>query len=349
MAVASETRTWGRPAVRLGALMGLALLVLGSACADTEEPAPARPGGAKRWTHVEFVEHYAFDGPVLEDEDLSGIACVSPTRCLVGADEGHAVQVLALSRTERTLRVLGTVNLLNPGDEIDIEAIAAEGDSYYITGSHGVAKKSGNLQGSRYRLFRLRVDPATGLPMGTGAPVTTLGGILRDDPVLGAHFAKPLQQQGVNIEGLAIRNGRLYAGLRNPNLNGYAHVLEVGADEVFATTRSPRYVLHRLPLGRGLGIRELVATRRGLLIIAGNAGSEPSAEHPDAVDYDEKRGYWLFRWDGVGSDVDKIGLIPNAPGKAEAMTVLDESEDAITVLILFDGAENGRPSVYRIY
>lgn len=332
-------------------LIGLALLVAGLACAETREPSKAQQAGVNRWTHIEFVERYAFRGPVLEDKDLSGIACVLPTRCLVGADESRMVQVVELSRPDKTLRVLRTVELLTSGDEIDIEAVAAGGDSYYIIGSHGIAKKSGEVQGNRYRLFRLKVDPDIGMPAGAAnaISVASLSEILRGDPILGSHFGKPLQQRGVNIEGLATRNGRLFVGFRNPNLGGYAFVMEIGADEVFAGTGNPRYVLHKLPLGSGLGIREIVAAQSGFLIIAGNAGSEPSDDYPEAVDYDENRGFWMFGWDGRGSDVNRIGRIPNTPGKAEAMTILDESEDHVTVLILFDGARNGQPSVYRIY
>ncbi len=322
-------------------LIGLAGLVLVLGCADTQDT-PNVP--------LEFVETYSFDGPVLEDRDLSGMACISPTRCLVGTDENCSVQVVALSRSGKALSVLQSVELLDAGDEIDIEAIAAEGDCYYIIGSHGIAKKSGQVQGNRYKLFRLPVDRATGMPAadGSGLSVASLAGILRRDSVLGPHFGRPLQQKGVNIEGLAIRKGRLYVGLRNPNLGGYAYVLEVGADDVFAGVGPPPYVLHKLLLGAGLGIREIAATREGFLIIAGNAGSEPSDAYPEAVDYAADRGFWMFAWDGLSEEVDKLGAIPNAPAKAEAMTILDETPDQVTVLILFDGARKGRPSVYHV-
>ncbi len=329
--------------------MSLLLLLLGCGCADTEETSTTPTGGAKRWTHIEFVGRYSFDGPVLEGTDLSGIACVSPTRCLLGADESRSVQAVALSRHDKTLRALQTVELLGSGDEIDIEAIAAEEDAYYVTGSHGIAKKTGDVQGNRYSIFRLRVDPATGLPAGAGnVAVATLADLIREDPVLGPYFGQPLQQKGINIEGLTIRDGRLFVGLRNPNLAGYAHVIEVAAADLFAASERPQYVLHRLHLGEGLGIREIVATQRDFLIIAGNAGSEPSDEFPKAVDYDEGRGFWMFAWDGRGSEAERIGRIPNAAGKAEAMTVLEETAHHVDVLVLFDGPDDGRPSVYRI-
>jgi hypothetical protein len=306
---------------------------------------------ANRWSHVDFVERYSFDGAVVQSKDLSGIACVSPTRCLIGADEGREVQVVELSRQDRVLKVLKTVSLAASGKEIDAEAIAVDGDAYYIIGSHGVAKKTGSLQGNRYKLFRLKVDPNTGLPDGKPASLqaASLVDILRTDPVLGKHFDKPLQRKGVNIEGLAARKGTLYIGFRNPNVDGSALVLEVQAAELFAGQGRPKYTLHKLALGKGLGIREIVAARSCFFIIAGNAGSEPSEDYPQAEDYDGDRGFSMFAWNGPGSEAYRIAAIPNTPAKAEAMTILDEAADQVTVLVLFDGVEGSQPTVYRIH
>jgi len=327
------------------------LALLGPGCARTDDGSQTTDGSMSEWTHIDLRDSYSFRGNVFEDKDISGIACISPTHGLVGADESGLVQMVQLSRTERTLSVLGAVSLLGSGEEIDIEGIAAEGDCYYIVGSHGAAKKSGVRQVRRYTICRLTVDPETGMPIdGSTAPaVASLAGILQADATLGPYFGKPLQQKGINIEGLAIREGQLFVGLRNPNLDGHAFVLEVGADDVFAKRECPAYTLHRLALGAGLGIREIVAARTGFLLIAGNAGSEPSDAYPQTQDYKKGRGYELFRWDGKGSAVHKIGPIPNAPGKAEAMTILDETADEATVLVLFDGPRQGQPSVYRLH
>ena len=303
------------------------------------------------WTQIDFLGTYTFEGPVLEGKDLSGIALVSPTRGLIGADESSAVQVVELSAAARTLKVLRTVALRSAEEELDVEAIACEGPYYYIVGSHGVAKKSGTLQASRYRIFRLQVDPLTSMPAPGRQALTaaSLSGILKADPVLGKHFGKPLQQRGLNIEGLAVRNGRLFVGLRNPNLEGHAFVIEVAADELFASGKPPAHRLHKLKLGRGLGVREIVAARSGFLLIAGNAGSEPSKKHTRALDHEPDTGFWIFAWDGQAQNVHNIGRIPNAPGKAEAMTILDDSPEGLNVLILFDGAPQGQPSLYRIH
>ncbi len=320
--------------------------VMGSACGNSGDSAKPPRNPAERWTRIELIDHYSFRGDVLEDTNLSGIACLPDGSCLIGADEGRAVQFVLLSRETRTLNVSGTLPLLRSGKEIDIEAIAAEGDSFYIIGSHGISKKQGETQENRFRIFRLKVSRERGEP--AKVTMASLSEVLRSDLVLGAHFQMPLQQNGLNIEGLAVRDGRLFVGFRNPNIGGYAFVLEIAAEDVFANKPQPMYTLHKLRLGEGLGIREIVAAETGFLIIAGNAGSEPSEKFTEAENYEKDREFSLVFWDGKGSDTYRIGTIPNTPGKAEAMTILDQSPDHVTVLILFDGPKQGQPSVYRI-
>jgi hypothetical protein len=329
------------------ALSGTLLyLVMGSACADSRNPSGQDRSPAGQWSRVELVDHYSFTGSLQEDTNLSGIACLSDKSCLVGADEGRAVQMVELSRTAKTLKVVRTIPLLQSGKEIDIEAIAAEGDSYYIIGSHGISKKRGEQQSNRFRIFRLKVDRETGIP--AGVDVASLSAILRADAVLGEHFQMPLQQSGVNVEGLAVRNGRLFVGFRGPNLGGFAFVMEIAAADVFEAKPKPQYTLHKLRLGKGLGIREIVAAKSGFLIIAGNAGSEPSEKFTESENYEEDREFSLVFWNGKGFEVHHIGPIPDPPGKAEAMTILEETASEITALILFDGPQGGRPSVYRL-
>lgn len=310
-----------------------------------------------RWTRIKAIGRYSLLGDVLDPKNLSGLAFASDQFGLIGADETRVVQVVEVSRQARTLRVLDTIPLVRSGSEIDIEAIAAEGDSYYVIGSHGASKKKGEQQDNRYSIFRLKVDLATGRPDGftagssrvpAGVQAASLAGVLRADPVLGKHFGKPLQQKGINIEGLAARNGQLFVGFRNPNLDGCAFVMEIRADDVFGGKPRPPYTLHKLRVGPGLGIREIVAAQSCFLIIAGNAGSEPSKKYGAAEDYEKDRDFFLFSWDGRSTEVHKIGALPKTDGKAEAMAILEETQDSVTVLILFDGPERGRPTVYRI-
>jgi len=332
-------------------------LCLGTACDGSAGQVEAAGNAGKPWTRIEEIGRYSLLGDVLDAKNLSGVAFLSDRFGLIGADETRAVQAVEVSRPDKTLRVLATITLVPSGSEIDIEAIAAEGDSYYITGSHGASKKKGEQQDNRYSIFRLKVNPATGMPSGfkaggprvpSGVQTASLAGVIRADPVLGNHFGQPLQQKGVNIEGLAVRKGQLFVGFRNPNLDGFAFVMEIRADDVFEGRTQPRYVLHRLQLGPGLGIRDIVAARSGFLIIAGNAGSEPSKKYGAAEDYEKDRDFFLFRWDGKGTDVHRIGALPKTDGKAEAMAILEETEKSVTVLVLFDGPNRGRPTVYRI-
>lgn len=316
-------------------------------CSDTSDTddSVSDAAGQAPWSRIELIERYTFDRRVLEDEDLSGIAFASETHGLIGSDECREVQTIELSVPDKTLNIGRTIRLVDSGEEIDIEAMAADDRFYYVIGSHGAAKTTGEIQINRFRVFRVPAHNETG----TGAVETAdLAAVLSADPVLGPHFRMPLQRRGVNIEGLAVRNGQLFVGLRNPNLNGRAFVLEISAQDIFARKPEPPYSLHRVVLGVGLGIRSLTAVSSGFLIIAGNAGSEPSDRFPMTVDYDRQRGFDLYHWDGKSTAAGKIGSLPDAPAKAEAMAVLAETPASLTVLILFDGVAGGAPSVYRI-
>jgi hypothetical protein len=341
-------------------------LVLGTACGDSgaspqaasdettrgasanvrSEEVQSPSKAVEPWTQIEIVDHYAFRGEVAEDEDLSGIARLSDKLFVIGADEGRVIQVVELSRPAKTLKVIRSIDLVRTGQEIDTEAIAIEDDLCYVIGSHGLSKKQGQRQENRYKIFRVKLDRQTGKPISTD--VATLWDALGADPVLGPHFQQPLQRNGVNIEGLAVRRGRLFVGFRSPSLGGYAFVMEVPANDLFAGRLRTDNLLHRLHLGEGLGIREIVAAKAGFLIIAGNAGSDPSQEFTESENYTKDREFSMFLWDGKASEVHRIGSIPDTPGKAEAMVILDESPTEMTVLMLFDGPKGGAPIVYRI-
>lgn len=320
---------------------------------DTSQDSPPQEYWLQ-WSHIELKGYFTIQGDVDADEDISGIACINEKYGLLGADEDRKVYFIEISRQDKKLRILDDIELLDSGDEIDIEAIAAEDDYYYITGSHGLSKKQGDIESNRFKLFRLKVRPETGMPIVRARSkaefmaISSLTPILSRDPFLGRYYRKPLQQKGVNVEGLAVKDGRLYFGLRSPNVNGYTFVIELAADDLFAGVTNIDYQLHKLHVGNALGIREIVRARDCFLIIAGNSGSEPSDDYPQSQDYDKDRGFELFGWDGHSSEVHKIGIIPETKGKAEAMMVLSENAESADVLILFDGPKNGKPTVYSI-
>ena len=309
----------------------------------------------RQWSQIELKGHFTIRGDVVADEDISGIACINERYGLLGADEDRNVYYFEISRQNKTIKILGDIELLDSGDEIDIEAIAAENNCYYITGSHGLSKKQGDIESNRFKFFRLKVNPENGMADERAKSktdflaISSLTPILSKDPLLSRHFRQPLQQKGVNIEGLAVKDGRLFIGLRSPNLDGHMFVVELAADDLITGVADIDYRLHKLRAGKGLGIREIVRAKDCFLIIAGNAGSEPSDEYPESQDYRKNRGFELFCWDGRGPETHRIGRIPEAAGKAEAMMVLSENTEGIDVLILFDGPKDGKPTVYHIY
>ena len=305
------------------------------------------------------------EGNIIGSRDLSGIAQVGDSHCLIGSDEGVYVQTCRFVVQRREIVVdkpiISRIELLSPkvGSEIDIEAIAAIGNTYYVMGSHGVAKKSGLFMETRHSCFRFDVDPKTGQKAGY-VQKSSLQRLLRNDSVLGPYYGKVLQQRGVNIEGLAAKDGKLFIGFRSPNLGGKVYVLEIWPEELFGGHNKQSYRLHTVALGAGLGIREIVTIQskddyNGFLIIAGNAGCEPGqSDDPDTVtdvkDWEPGRGFFLFYWDGR-ERVEAIGEIPKASEgyKAEAMMVLSDMTESLDLLILFDGPPGGEPTVCRIY
>jgi hypothetical protein len=160
------------------------------------------------------------------------------------------------------------------------------------------------------------------------------------EPVLAPYLDRRLENNGLTIEGIAIRQGRVLVGYREPTLsNGRAAVLSVAIGALFGTA-PPDARLYRLPLGEGRGVRDLAVSGDGILILAGPATSDPG---PAAI----------YRWDGGSEDVlllkDLAALVGNdGTRKAEALLPLDESPSGLRVLILFDSEKEGAPAVITI-
>jgi hypothetical protein len=161
-------------------------------------------------------------------------------------------------------------------------------------------------------------------------------------------------QQGVNIEGLAVQGGRLYFGFRGPVLKDTALVLAVDADALFdaQAARDPKATLTRLALGANRGIRDMVAVKTGLLLLAG----------PDDSRASQGAGWVVAWWDGqpaAGRVVQPKVLATLDLGgvklrkcdkelKPEAMTVLEETPAAYKLLVLSDGMCDGGPLAFTL-
>src|SRR5262249_29164669 len=115
--------------------------------------------------------------------------------------------------------------------DLDGEAVSYAAPYFYIVGSHGCSRKKAKFRISTFLLTRLKVDAA-------GAVVGPVGASFRLSDALsqgafGAYFGKDLDTGGLNVEGLAVIQDKLYAGLRAPSLAGTAGIVVVSVAALF--------------------------------------------------------------------------------------------------------------------
>ena len=172
------------------------------------------------------------------------------------------------------------------------------------------------------------------------------------DKVFGPFVDKCLDKEGhgVNIEGLAARNDQLYFGFREPAKDRTAYILRVASRALFEGGDLMPRLITVVEVGKGSGIRDLLAVPEGLLVLLG-------------PDDDSKEGvpWWIGFWDGndAGGEIELKPLaelkLPKVGGhachkeiKPEAMTLLTDGPDFRHILILSDGLCDGGPLSYRI-
>ncbi len=174
---------------------------------------------------------------------------------------------------------------------------------------------------------------------------------LAKDKHLESFLAIPGKDNGLDIEGLTVSEGRVFVGLRGPVLRGWTTLLEVavGEDDDARSTLKLKemgangglYRKHFLDLG-GLGVRDLCVDGDDLLILAG-----PTMVLDGPVT--------VFRWRGGGKPIEeslvfsdaleRVIDVPFGTGKdhAEAMTLLPpDNKGRRSVLILYDAPSEER-------
>jgi hypothetical protein len=176
-----------------------------------------------------------------------------------------------------------------------------------------------------YRLFRLKISDDGQL---LEKDNVDLRDVLRDDEVLGSFFSMPGKEGGIDIEGVAVKDGKLFVGFRGPVLRGnFVPVVVLEFDQPH------EYELRFVQLG-GRGIRDLVAVEDGFLILAGPVG-------------DGDGSYQLHLWNGedcvpgaeeLTGTITPIAELAAGPGeKPEGVTVLVENADQWQLLVISDG------------
>ncbi len=308
---------------------------------------------ASGWSAEILWEDWTLSG-FGETLDLSGIAASGERHCVIGSDELHHLQTGTIDRSRRSIVAGNSVPLPTKGKgkspEIDIEGIAvSRGESvYYVTGSHGVGKKKGDVQPDRHGVFMVPYDPESGQILADGIRRSSLLPWIEDHSELGPFVGHPLQRNGLNFEGLAHAEGSLWFGARGPSIGGTGFVIEVSPDALFGqSTATPK--IHSLPVGEGRGIREITAISNGFLILTGNASAEASKIFPASLARDEDTDFRIHFWDPRQPlELVPIIRLPENGGKAEAMLVLGETARHIDVLVIHDGLPDGSPTSLRL-
>jgi hypothetical protein len=307
---------------------------------------------------------------------LSGIACPeSKARerlCLAVFDEGAEARHLMINN-DAYLPDNEQVALRSGNIELDAEAAATDGAFYYVAGSHSAKRNDcANNPESRH-VIRFRVDPKSGRALrnfrGTlvdYADTDRLWSIMATTPQLQAHVGDSMclgteapkdapqltGRRGVNIEGLAVKNGRLFFGFRGPVDDASAHILSVSADGLFSG-KDARPTWVSVNVGKGRAIRDLLAVRDGVLVLAG----------PDDDEENASVGWIVSRWDGQETSAPdgqtktlatldlsnvKLHSCDHEPRPEALAVTADKPGEPYQALIFSDGMCDGGPLRFTI-
>jgi hypothetical protein len=278
---------------------------------------------------------------------------------LVGADEGGKIKVLK-QQADQSYKVDYGIEL---GDrEIDIEGITSEGDTVYVIGSHSYKRKKVDpvatyarnqtaiaqttLDRERDQLFRFRLGPDPKIDQ------ISLRDLLENDEILSLFCQIPSKENGVDIEGIAVRDQQLYIGFRGPVLRGnWVPVWRCEFQQPLKRVDGLRPTGgHRLWVNLGgRGIRDLARVDDGFLILAGPVGDGPG-------------GYQVYFWDGLDclpgersagqpalGRLQCLGDVALIEGhKPEGLTVVAETVQFYRAIIVVDGMVNGDPHYFQV-
>lgn len=275
------------------------------------------------------------------DLDISGIASIDGSHCLIVSDEGFMVQPGLIDRSSQTITATGAIKITpavnSVSSEIDFEgATYSEAfNSYFVVGSHGLAGRDADFDPNRFSIYQIKVDPKTGSIDGENIKRSSLLPWIEKNSITSQYVKRPLNENGLNIEGVASHGGDLYFGLRGPNHEGDCLVLQIGITTLFGESKGD-LIVHRLPIGTGIGLRDITPVKGGFLFIARSGGTGVTGRN-------SQKGYHLYFWNGKNAKPKWLGTLPDNKGKAEALFILEESEKQVDALVLFDGLPGGAP------
>jgi hypothetical protein len=247
-------------------------------------------------THAVWLDYSGAKGRRKLLQNLSAVVWADPY-LWTASDEGRTVECLAPHRGGFRLHrqiPLDDIFTALPGrakqDEVDIESLAMADGRLWICGSHCIVrrqtKKTGSdhvdpdfrVRKSRRLLGSMRAGEVLdgGAAAASSLPFSGKGSLRRllaQDRYLAPFIDLPGKENGLDIEGLVVHDGRLWLGLRGPLVDSIAIVVELPF-EVDGQLDLGRAERHFLQLD-GLGVRDL--TRRGdkILVLAGPVSATP--------------------------------------------------------------------------
>lgn len=311
-------------------------------------------------------------------EDLSA-ALLTPDKYLwLGSDETSTLERLSFDGQRfshhQHINVGDFIELPAAQDEeIDIEGLAYCDYYLWLVGSHSWKRKKPkddkSDQNNWKRLATVEAEPNRyilgRIPLVNGElyqscphpenpdqtltaaklKLTERGNVLMDaldsDPHLHPFiFAGiPSKDNGFDVEGLVVADGRIFIGLRGPVLRGWAIILEIEVEEISAgvlrlkeVEEQKKYKKHFLKLD-GLGIRDLCFDGQDLLILTGPTmdidGPAKLFRLENGLKAQEQAFYWQPK---------PILDLPYGEGNhhAEGVTLFNAIANQPSILVVYD-------------
>lgn len=247
-------------------------------------------------------------------KEISAITITPDRNLWIGSDEANTIERLSEIKPQifgqhQPYKISDFIDLQEPDSEIDIEGLSYNNSYLWLTGSHSPKRlktKGKDARKDLERLAKVKLDPnryliaripivdgklqkqcahpEAGKTLLTAAHLqysddgNLLTEVLKDDPHLGIWCTNPIpsKENGLDIEGLAVHDDRIFLGLRGPVLRGWAIVLEIAVKEIEPGVlvlkkigkNKQLYQKHFINL-HGLGVREICFHNNDLIILAG--------------------------------------------------------------------------------
>lgn len=229
----------------------------------------------------------------IDGNNISGMVKTDDFLALA-TDEGTQIQILPKAKRGYRATASGLIELnlsQRPIKEFDLEAMAWHRPYLYVIGSHSKKRKKlkeglnkqDNIkrisavieEPDRNVLFRIRLNREN---QPTQIDKISLTETLQNQPILAPFLAIPSKENGVDIEGLAVREKhgktQLFVGFRGPVFReNLAPILRLTLKKKRFEIKKSKLLFVNL---QGLGVRDLYASDQGFLILAGPINKTPN-------------------------------------------------------------------------